>query len=340
MNTQVFSDPDTPSISNADNNPVTLNPPTAQHHMVEHANLHSAIFSLNLGTTSASPTPMNSPASSPTNTPLQPNTIVDLNLVPEEVTQDSFNEDTTPNFSLRRTWVDGTGPYITTGELRVQTDLSSDIESDSETVRMFNLDNLNDGCPEWVCRDEWDVGQIPEDANSIVQLVVNRVDRDRLRVELVNPNSRPSIKRVSEVGQHSSTAHHRSDSTIGTCLSQTMSLDTGLNIMFDSEPHGLGPGPPSPASINSDPGFLSSLHHTEVLPETNGAARKRFGPDLERLGRIIRQKLLYGFLQKEGTNDYSLAKSLSNSMPHIFSTDSMIRVYPNGCWEAGLKQLP
>ena len=71
MNTQVFSDPDTPSISNVDNNPVTLNPPTAQHHMVEHANLHSAIFSLNLGTTSASPTPMNSPASSPTNTPLQ-----------------------------------------------------------------------------------------------------------------------------------------------------------------------------------------------------------------------------------------------------------------------------
>ena len=62
---------------------------------------------------------MNSPASSPNNTPLQPNTITGLNLVPEEVTQDSVNEDTTPNFSLRRTWVDGTGPYITTGELRV-----------------------------------------------------------------------------------------------------------------------------------------------------------------------------------------------------------------------------
>ena len=115
VNTQVFSDLETPSISNADNNPVALNPPTAQHHLAEHANLYSAIFSLNLGNTSASPTPVNSPPSSPTNTPLQPNNITDLNLVPEEATQDSFNEDTTPNFSLRRTWVDGIGPYIIIG---------------------------------------------------------------------------------------------------------------------------------------------------------------------------------------------------------------------------------
>ena len=63
--------------------------------------------------------------------------------------------------------VEGTGPYITTGELRVETDVSSDIESDSDTVRMFNLDMLNEGHPEWLRSDAWDVGQIPEDSNPI-----------------------------------------------------------------------------------------------------------------------------------------------------------------------------
>ena len=47
---------------------------------------------------------------------------------------------------------------------------------------MFNLDNLNNGRLEWVRRDAWDVGQILEDVDSTVQPVVNRVDRDRLRV--------------------------------------------------------------------------------------------------------------------------------------------------------------
>ena len=87
-----------------------------------------------------------------------------------------------------------------------------------------------------------------------------------------------------------------------------MSLDTGLNSFFGSEGHGLGPGPPSPASINFDPGYLSNLHCNDVLPKTNGAARKRFGPDLGRLGRNIRQRLLYGFLQNEGTKRLSLIK--------------------------------
>ena len=95
-----------------------------------------------------------------------------------------------------------------------------------------------------------------------------------------------------------------------------MSLDTGLNSFFGFEGHGLGPGPPSPASINSDTGYLSSLH-CDVLPETTCAARKRFGPDLGRLGRNIRQRLLCGFLQKEGNNDSSLLKSLPNSLSHV-----------------------
>ncbi|KAF3953541.1 hypothetical protein CMV_021030 [Castanea mollissima] len=171
---------------------------------------------------------------------------------------------------------------------------------------MFNLDKLNEVHPKWLRRDAWDVEQIPEAFDSFVQPMVNKVDRDRLRFEIVNPIFGPSIRRASEVGQHSFTTHHRSDSMIGTGHSQTVSLDTSLNIMSASEPYGLGPGPPSLISINFYPDFLSSMHHNEVFPETNGATKKRFGPNLGRLVRNIRQKLLCGFLQKEGIKRLSL----------------------------------
>ena len=263
-----------------------LNLVTAQHQQTDHANLSSAIFTLNLGNT-----PVNSTASSTDNTPLHPTTTTDLNLVQEETLQGSINEETGLNYPLRETWIEGTGPFLTTGDLRVQTGVNSDTDSDSETVRMFNLDMLNEGRPEWVRSDAWDAGQIPEVAAPIAQPVANRVDRDI--------SSGPQDRRVSEAGP-----------------SQTMSLDTGLNSLFGSEGHGLGPGPPSPASINSDPGYLSSLH-CDVVPETTCAARKRFGPDLGRLGRNIRQRLLCGFLQKEGNNDSSLLKSLPNSLSHV-----------------------
>ena len=280
-------------------------------------------FLLNLGNASDPHTLVNSFASSTDNTLVIPTNATDLNLVPEDASQGSLNEEATPSYPLRRTLVDGTGPYITTGELRVQTDVSSDTESGFEMVRIFNLDQLNDGCPEWLRSDAWDVGQILENSNSLVQPIVNRVDRDRLRVETVNPSVGPSIKRVSEAGP-----------------SQTVSLDTSLNSLVDSKAHGLGPGPASPTSINFDPSYLSNLHCNDVLPETNDAARKRFGPDLGRLGRNIRQRLLCGFLQKEGTNYSSLPKSLSNSMPYVIPVNEMLLEYPNGCWEVGPKQLP
>ena len=107
-----------------------------------------------------------------------------------------------------------------------------------------------------------------EDSDSIVQPVINRMDRDRLRVEIVNPISGRSIRRVSEAGP-----------------SQTVSLDIGLNSLFGSKAHGLGPRPPLPTSIISDPSYLSSLHCNDVLSETNGVARKRFEPNLGRLGK-------------------------------------------------------
>lgn len=76
--------------------------------------------------------------------------------------------------------MDGTGPYITIGELRTQTKISLDIKSESETMKMFNLDKLNEGHPEWLHRDAWDMGKIPKSTDSFIHSLVNRVDRERL----------------------------------------------------------------------------------------------------------------------------------------------------------------
>lgn len=137
------------------------------------------------------------------------------------------------------------------------------------------------------------------------------MDRDRLQFEIGNSISGLSIRRTNDVGQQLFTTHHRADSLIG----------ISLNIMSVAKPRGLGPSPHSPASINSKPGFLSSMHCNEVLAKTNRVARKRFGPNLGRLGRNIRQILLCGFFQKVGTNDTSLAKSSFYTLPYVSPDD-------------------
>lgn len=45
--------------------------------------------------------------------------------------------------TLRWTWVDGDGPFITMRELRDTHTASFETESSSATITMFNLDSLN-----------------------------------------------------------------------------------------------------------------------------------------------------------------------------------------------------
>jgi len=86
--------------------------------------------------------------------------------------------------------------------LRTQTEISLDTESEFETVKMFNLDKLNEDCPKWLRRDAWDVGQILESTDSFVQSLVNRVDRERLRFEFGSSSTGPRLRRTHDVGQH------------------------------------------------------------------------------------------------------------------------------------------
>nr|POE76348.1 hypothetical protein CFP56_34515 [Quercus suber] len=112
--------------------------------------------------------------------------------------------------------------------------------------------------------------------------------------------------------------------------SHTVSLDTGLNNIITTDPTDFGPSPPSPISVSSDPGILTSLHCEEWLKGDHVPSKKRIRSKLGRLGRNICQKLLCGFFSKEGGNnasfknscylnaicDYYLAKETSKN-PHL-----------------------
>nr|POE70532.1 hypothetical protein CFP56_22974 [Quercus suber] len=75
----------------------------------------------------------------------------------------------------------------------------SETNSD-ETVVIFNLNRLNKGCPEWVRRDTWGRGQILEDLKPLIEALVQRVDRDRFRLEVGGPRDGPQIHRLQTLG--------------------------------------------------------------------------------------------------------------------------------------------
>ena len=118
---------------------------------------------------------------------------------------------------------------------------------------------------------------------------------------------------------------------MGAVRSQAVSLNTRLNIITGSEPLGLGLGPPSPRSTTSNFGLLSCLHYNKWLEGTCGASQKRFGAKLGMLGRNIIQKLLCGFLHREGNSEISLATSLYYTLHCRSYYDGVVLENPNGC---------
>ena len=97
--------------------------------------------------------------------------------------------------------MDGTGPYITTGELREHIEIRSDTKSEFETVKVFNLDKLNEDHPEWLRRDARDGGQILESPDSFAHSLVHRLNRERLRFEFGNSSTRSRLRRPQDVSQ-------------------------------------------------------------------------------------------------------------------------------------------
>lgn len=66
---------------------------------------------------------------------------------------------------------------------------SSETESSSAKVTMFNLDKLNEDRPKVLRGPAWSHGQIPESLDSLIESLVQRVDRSRFRFKVGNSRS-------------------------------------------------------------------------------------------------------------------------------------------------------
>lgn len=112
----------------------------------EHVTLNSAIFSLSLANKTVPPTPFNSLNSSPVhsqNSVPDPHPNLNTDNPPPTSHMQTQNPSCPNPATLNWTWVNGDGPFITNGVLRMTPNSSSDTESDSIIATMFNLDRLN-----------------------------------------------------------------------------------------------------------------------------------------------------------------------------------------------------
>lgn len=127
---------------------------------------------------------------------------------------------------------------------------------------------------------------------------------------------------------------------VETTHSHIVSLDIGLNNIITTDPADFGPSPPSPILVSSILRILTSLHYEEWLEGGHVPFKKRIKSEFGRLGRNIRQKLLYGFFPKEGSNNASFKNSCYlNAICDYYLAEETSKI-PCGCWEADLNQLP
>ena len=113
------------------------------------------------------------------------------------------------------------------------------------------------------------------------------------------------------------------ESQVETDHNQTVSLDTGLSNILNTELINLGPGPPSSASVALDPCQSLNLQSEECLESRQLPTKKRFRVECGRLGRNIRQRLLCGFFSKEGTRMHS------QTNPTQFSSQENLHLQSN-----------
>ena len=177
--------------------------------------------------------------------------------------------------ALRWTWVKGAGPFITNEEMRDNHPTSSKTKSNLATGTMFNLNKLNDDRPEVVWGAAWSYGQIPESPDSLIESLVQRVDRGRFRFEIGSSSNGPQLLRPqalpTEVVQDGNSNLTMGMGHIGTAsgpnqeayISPTVSLDMGLENLNIQDPLSLGLGPPSPISTCSNPFPLLSQQDGE-----------------------------------------------------------------------------
>lgn len=236
-----------PEPPNSQNQQPNLHPVSNTQTEAEHATLSSVIFSLSLANNTVPPTPFNSLNSSPVhsqNSVPDPHPNLNTDNPPPTSHMQTQNPSCPNPASLSWTWVNGDGPFITNGVLRMTHNSSSDMESDSIISTMFNLDRLNTNRPETRQGVAWRRGQIPEDPDAFVVSLVRRVDRNILHFEVGGPSNGPSIRRTQasahetdyvsglrnnlETDQTHIATHLVPTTTQEVGHHQAVSLDTGL----------------------------------------------------------------------------------------------------------------
>lgn len=165
---------------------------------------------------------------------------------------------------------------MTNGTLREDTRSDSATDND-EIVLLFNLNRLNEDCPNWVLRDAWNRGQIPNLPEPIIENLVHRVDRNRCRFEKGNSSDGPQIRSSQVVGQDGSWTQYLAEpeAQMETAHNHIVNLDTGVTNIVNAEIDNLSPSPPSPVSIASDPRQSSTLHCEEWLEGSQIPPKKR-----------------------------------------------------------------
>lgn len=292
--------------SNPNPNQSNVAVPTPLHQDFAHASLHSAILSLSINRGNITPTPANSPISSetPPNPNLNPNLHADPLLESNPNPNSNINMHATQeiqtNNSLHEMWVNGLGPFMTNGELREASRSSSTTESDSKTVVMFNLDRLNDNRPEWVRGAAWERGQIPESPDGSPNSLVNREERDKSRDVTGSVRHGPFIISNSGSAQYQDPFQNMQGLHTTDNLVQSVSLDTGLEAIRNSETYDTDSNHSSSDSARTDPGIQSGIQCDPELSVKCGPSKKRIGFELGRIGRNIRQKLFCGSFSKKG----------------------------------------
>ena len=135
------------------------------------------------------------------------------------------------NNSMHWMWVNEVDPFMTNGELREVTESSSAIESDSETVVIFNIDRLNDEHPMWLCGTAWEQGQILESNDGLIDSLVNREDRDRLRAKAGSVRNGPSISHANGSAQYQSPIQNMHGLQVEANPAQSVSLIRGWKLL-------------------------------------------------------------------------------------------------------------
>nr|POF25750.1 hypothetical protein CFP56_56168 [Quercus suber] len=306
--------------------------PSSHHHDFGHASLHTTIRSLSINRGNIPPTLVNSPIS-PFDAPHNQNLNLNMHADPPSEPNSSLNSNTSMHAtqenhnhnSLHEMWVNGIGPFLMNGELREATGSYLAIETDSETVVLFNLDRRNDNRPKWLRGDAWERGQIPESLDGLNNPVVNREERDRLRVAVRNMQRGPSSISASGSAQYQSPIQNMHELHTIPNLIRSVSLDMGLDVIRNSEVFDTASSHSSSTSAKTDPSIC-------------GPSKRRFGIELGRIGRSIRQKLLCGSFSKEGIVYSSLNQNCLYNSCHITNVENFL-CNPNGCWEASPNQL-